>query len=167
MERASLIVPNVYVVVFPSGRRQGAAFDHSSSLWELTETAFGAALLRLRPLTLLPPPRGKDPRDVRLRARKDSHRGVSLHFLWSSCRGFMRGVPVLASDSGYYPRSGMLPLARSSRYSNLRPEFGEIMLGILWLQRMVFRYSIEPCRITSRDSKKNCCRLSWGEPGEH
>jgi hypothetical protein len=24
-------------------------------------------------------------------------------FLWSSCRGFMRGVPVLASDSGYYP----------------------------------------------------------------
>src|SRR5258707_11749796 len=92
---------------------------------------------------------------------------VSIHFLWSSCRGFMRGVPVLASDSGYYPRSGMLPLARSSRHSNLRPQFAEIMPGILWLQRMVFHYSIESCRITSRDSKKNCCRLSWGEPGEH
>src|SRR5260221_1916377 len=75
MERASLIVPNVYVVVFPSGRRQGAAIDHSSSLRELTETVFGAALSRLRPLTLLPPPRRKDRRDVRLRARKDSHRG--------------------------------------------------------------------------------------------
>src|SRR5260221_14594238 len=72
---------------------------------------------------------------------------VSLHFLWSSCRGFMRGVPVLASDSGYYPRSGMLPLARSSRHSNLRPQFAEIMPGILWLQRMVFHYSIEPCRM--------------------
>src|SRR5258708_33621163 len=59
MERASLIVPNVYVVVFPSGRRQGAAIDHSSSLRELTETVFGAALSRLRPLTLFPPPRGK------------------------------------------------------------------------------------------------------------
>ena len=41
MERASLIVPNV--VVFPSGRRQGAAIDHSSSLRELTETVFAAA----------------------------------------------------------------------------------------------------------------------------
>jgi hypothetical protein len=89
---------------------------------------------------------------------------VSLHFLWASCRDFMRGVPVLASDSGYYPRSGMLPLARSSRHSNLRPQLAEIMPGILWLQRMVIHYSIEPCRITSRDLKKNCCRLSWGEP---
>src|SRR5258708_35555678 len=67
----------------------------------------------------------------------------------------MRGVPVLASDSGYYPRSGMLPLARSSRHSNLRPQFAEIMPAILWLQRMVVHYSIEPGRITSRDSKKN------------
>jgi hypothetical protein len=92
---------------------------------------------------------------------------VSLHFLWSSCRGFMRGVPVLASDSGYYPRSGMLPLARGSRHSNLSPQFAEIMPEILSLQRMVFHYSIERCRITSRDSKKNCCRLSWGKPGEH
>jgi len=33
----------------------------------------------------------------------------------------MRGVPVLASDSGYHPRSGMLPLARSPRRSNLPP----------------------------------------------
>jgi hypothetical protein len=41
----------------------------------------------------------------------------------------MRGVPVLASASGYYPRSGMLPLARSSGYSNLRPQFAEIMPG--------------------------------------
>src|SRR5882762_3453728 len=89
---------------------------------------------------------------------------VSLHFLWSSCRGFMRGVPVLASDSGYYPRSGMLPLARSSRHSNLRSQFAEIMPGILWLQRMVFHYSIESCRITSRDSKKNCCSSRGMKP---
>ena len=33
-------------------------------------------------------------------------------------RRFMRGVPVLASGSGYHPRSGMLPLARSSGRSN-------------------------------------------------
>lgn len=52
MERASLIASNVYVVVFPSGRWQGAAIDHSSSLRELTETVFGAALSRLRPPTL-------------------------------------------------------------------------------------------------------------------
>src|SRR5258708_29768081 len=71
MERASLIVPNV--VVFPFGRRQGAAIDHSSSLRERTETA--AALSRLRALTLLPPSREKIRRDVRLRAQKDSHRG--------------------------------------------------------------------------------------------
>ena len=59
MERAPLIVPNVYVVVFPSRRRQGAAIDHSSSIRELTETVFGPALSDLRPLTLFPPPRGK------------------------------------------------------------------------------------------------------------
>src|SRR3981081_2016106 len=139
MERASLIVPNVDLFSFPSDRRRGAAIDHSSSIRELTETAFGAALSDLRLVV--------------------SGNDVSIHFLWSSCRGFMRGVPVLASDSGYYPRSGMLPLARSSRHSNLRPQFAEIMPGMLWLQRTVFHYSIEPCRITSRDSKKNCC--SW------
>ena len=72
-----------------------------------------------------------------------SGKDVSLHFLWSSCRCFMRGVPVLASDSGYYPRSGMLPLARSSRHSNLRPQFAEILPAILWLQRVVFHCSIE------------------------
>jgi hypothetical protein len=55
----------------------------------------------------------------------------------------MRGVPVLASDSGYYPRSGMLPLARSSWHSNLRPQFAEILPAILWLQRVVFHCSIE------------------------
>ena len=31
---------------------------------------------------------------------------------------FMRGVPVLASDSGYHPRSSMLPLTRSARHSS-------------------------------------------------
>ena len=29
---------------------------------------------------------------------------------------FMRGVSVLASDSGYHPRSSMLPLTRSARH---------------------------------------------------
>jgi len=65
----------------------------------------------------------------------------------------MRGVPVLASDSGYYPRSGMLPLAWSPGGSNLRPQLAEIMPAILWLQRMIWYYSIEPCRFTS---KQNC-----------
>jgi hypothetical protein len=60
----------------------------------------------------------------------------------------MRGVPVLASDSGYYPRSGMLPLAQSLGRSNLRSQLAEIMPAILWLQRMISHYSIEPCRIT-------------------
>ena len=78
---------------------------------------------------------------------------VSSHSLWSCCRGFMRGVPVLASDSGYYPRSGMLPLARSLGRSNLRPQLAEIMPAILWLQRMISHYSIEPCRITYRKTQ--------------
>jgi hypothetical protein len=43
---------------------------------------------------------------------------VSSHFPWSRCRDLMRGVSVLASDSGYQPRSGMLPLARSPGRSN-------------------------------------------------
>src|SRR5258708_36629889 len=53
MQSASLIVSNVYVVVFPSGRRQKAAIDHSSPLRELIEIVFGAALSRLRHLTSL------------------------------------------------------------------------------------------------------------------
>src|SRR5260370_29890196 len=53
MQSASLIVSNVYVVVFPSGRRQKAAIDPSSPLRELIEIVFGAALSRLRHLTSL------------------------------------------------------------------------------------------------------------------
>src|ERR1700756_1960464 len=43
---------------------------------------------------------------------------------------FMRGVPVLASDSGYHPRSSMLPLTRSARRSSFRAQFGEMVPGI-------------------------------------
>jgi hypothetical protein len=60
----------------------------------------------------------------------------------------MRGVPVLASDSGYHPRSGTLPLARSSNIK-ITYEFTEIVPGILSPQRMILHYSIEPCRIAS------------------
>jgi len=41
----------------------------------------------------------------------------------------MRGVPVLASDSGY-PRTGMLPLARRLRAFFYAFQFAEIMIGI-------------------------------------
>jgi hypothetical protein len=54
MERASLIVPSVFVFVFASGRRKEAAIDHSSPVQELTETIFGAALSRpQRPISSL------------------------------------------------------------------------------------------------------------------
>jgi len=79
----------------------------------------------------------------------------------------MRGVPVLASDSGYYPRSDMLPLARSSRHSNLRPQFAEIMPGILSLQGMVFHYSIESCRIAPRETRADDLALQYLTPAEY
>jgi hypothetical protein len=167
MERATLIVPNVYVVVFPL--RESIPVRHAvahilangscNRPLLATFTQLQNAVVHVfdpcNPRPVLPKfffVLGRHKSGKLVTVLVVSGNDVSLHLLWSSCRGFMRGVPVLASDSGYHPRSSMLPLARSSRRLNLRPQFAKKMPGILSLQRMVSHYSIEPCRITSRDS---------------
>ena len=150
MKRASLIVPNVYFALFPSAWRESIVAWHAvgsilanrssdrpvvatrSQLYDAVVHVFDPR----NPCPVLPEfffVIGCHKPGKLVAILVVSGNDISLHFLWSSCRGFMRGVPVLASDSGYYPRSGMLPLARSSRHSNLPAQFAEIMPGILWL----------------------------------